>query len=97
MGEWMQGSFDWLDRVRTRVKRRALHEHYRSVFDSPSGRIVLNDLVMKAGVMMTHEGWTPDQLQYKTGDRDRVLYILGMLRIEPPALQQLAEREVFDE
>lgn len=93
----MNGPSDWLDRVRTRVKRGSLPEHYRRTFDTPSGRIVLNDLVMKAGVMMTHEGWTDDQLQYKTGDRDRVLYILGMLRIEPPALQQLAEREVFDE
>ena len=88
---------DFLDRIKVRFKRGSLDSHYRAVFDSPSGRIVLADLVGKAGVMQTHEGWTSEQMQYGTGRRDLCIYILAMLRIQPRDLQQLADKEVFDD
>ena len=88
---------DFLDRIKTRFKRGSLASHYRTAFDSPSGRIVLHDLVRQGGVMVTHGGSDTDGLQFEEGKRYIALYILGMLRIEPQGTQQLADREVFDE
>ena len=88
---------DFLDQIRVRYKRGDLNAHYRAVFDSASGRIVLADLCRKAGVMQLHEGHDTAQLQYATGRRDAVLYILAVLRVQPQALQQLADMEPIDD
>ena len=88
---------DFLDRIKVRFRRGSLPSHYRTAFDTKSGRIVLADLHRKAGVMATHEGWTDDQQQYTTGRRDMVLYIDAMLRLKPQELQQMSDMETIDE
>lgn len=99
----MLGNVHFLSRIRTRFRRGSLPVHYAAVFGqqdgtvSPSGLVVLHDIVREGGVMTTSGGGTNEELQFAEGKRYLALYILGMLRIEPQEAQNLAEREVFDE
>ena len=94
---WIDDANDFFTRIAVRIKRGTMPDYYRQIFDTPAGRIVLADLHRKAGVMLTHEGWENDQLKDTTGRRDMVLYIDGMLRMRPQALQQIAEMETINE
>ncbi len=97
MTGWIGKSVEFLGQIAVPYKRGTLRGLYRDVFNSPAGKIVLADLHRKAGVMMTHDGWTGDQLQYATGRRDIVLHIDSMLRLKPAELQQIAEMEEIDD
>ena len=97
MTEWISKGGDFLDQVTVRIKRGSLPGLYRDVFDSAAGRIVLADLHRKAGVR--HESLNlPSELLHETaGAQAMVLHIDKMLRITPPALQQLADMETLDD
>lgn len=88
---------DFLDRIKVRFKRGGLPDDFRASFDHDAGRRVLAHLCKWAGVMQTHEGWPSDQIQYATGRRDAVLYILAMLRMEAKDLSQLSQMEAIDD
>ena len=93
MTKWIDKAKDYLAQKTVRYRPEALAHSYRAVFDSTDGQIVLADLHRKAGVMMTHPGHDNAELQYATGRRDVVLEIDSMLRMRPPALQQIADME----
>ncbi|KKN00678.1 hypothetical protein LCGC14_1135450 [marine sediment metagenome] len=97
MTEWIGKSADFLDRIPVRFRRGSLPSHYRTAFDTDSGRIVLADLHRKAGIMHSHEGLTNEQLQYSAGFGDAVFHIDKMLRLKNQELTQLANMETIDD
>ena len=86
----------WLSRWRVKIRRGSLEAHYQAVFGGNSGDVVLNDLARKSGLMKEMPDQFNQQLQYKTGQRDLLLYILWRLRLRPSELQELADREVVE-
>lgn len=88
---------DWLDSAVTRLRRGTLGGHYRAVFDSHSGRVVLTDVCRKGLVMQQMEGLSAEDMKYAAGKRDLALYVLDRLRIKPQDLQQISEMEVVDD
>lgn len=92
---WSDG--DWLDRVQIRFGRKrsqlaaeAMTRHYRSVFDSNSGRIVLADLFEEAGFFATAEGLSSDGVVFAAGKRHMATHIASRLNFMPKQTQQLA-------
>lgn len=95
MSWWSNG--DWLDKVFIRYGLRkgqsvfdALNDHYRAVFDSNSGRIVLADLVREAGLLATKEGLPADQVMFQAGKMHMATHLLARLNFIEPQLQQIA-------
>lgn len=88
---------DFLDRIPVRFRRGSLPSHYRSAFDTPSGRVVLANLCREGNMMKTNGGFTGDALQFEEGKRYIVCYIMGMLGLEPQDLPQAARTEVIDD
>lgn len=94
MTKWLNG--DWIGWVPVVFKRHSLPEHYRNVFDSASGRIVLADLAKRAGIMAQSPHLDSDRMQYLAGARDQVLQIMAFLRMRPQDMQGISEREVIE-
>ena len=97
MTGWIGKSADFLDQVTVRFKRGSLPGAYRAVFDGPTGKIVLANLLREGGMMITHGGDTDAVLQFEEGKRYMVLHILKMLRLKPEHNQQLANMEPIDD
>lgn len=85
-------SYGFLSRFRTKISSGGLHGAYRAVFDSPAGRIVLNDLFIEGNMMRSHGGDPVEE-----GKRELVCHICRILRMDPEQFQSLAERESRDE
>lgn len=97
MSGWIAGATDFFAKISIRVRRGSMPDLYREIFDTPTGRVVLADMLRKAGMMEPSIGLSSEHLQYATGGRDMMLYVLRMLRIHPAALQQTAVMETIDE
>lgn len=74
------------------VKRQvAIALAYKSIFESPDGRLVLTDLMHRAGVLHAVHEDLPGQNDYNNGRRSLVLDILKQLRFNEAALLELSQ------
>jgi len=73
------------------VKRQvAIAIAYKNLFESPDGRLVLTDLMHKAGLLHAVHEEIPGQNDYNNGRRSLVLDIMKQLRFNEAALLELA-------
>lgn len=80
---------------KAKTERRSLKkvEAYQHVFNSPSGRLVLHDLMQAHGVLAAHPS-VPEEMMLKEGERLVVLRILAFLKVNPKdLLERIEEHE----
>ncbi len=73
------------------VKRRvAISKAYKTVFESPDGRLVLTDLMRVAGILEA----TSEHGAFENGKRAMVLTIMAELRFDENRLLELAQERM---
>ena len=76
------------------IQRKQLKrlEAYHSVFTSPNGKIVLNDM-MKAHFVLqtTHVPMDAVATAHNEGERNAVIRILSILKVTPQKMQRMME------
>lgn len=88
MAWWRAGTF--FDKALIRYQRGSMNQHYKSVFDSLSGRIVLADLMNEGGLLATAEGLPMEQVMFHAGKRHMATHILARLNFVESQVQQIA-------
>ena len=62
-------------------RTKKIYQAYKTVFDSPSGKMVLWDLMTRFGIMRSSfEGEKPLQLAFNEGRRATILFIQQVLK-----------------
>lgn len=85
------------------VKRARVLRAYRDVFDSPQGRVVLNDLAAKHGLLATSFARASESetkaidMAFAEGERNAILGILHSLSIDWDQFQELTKEEAYYE
>jgi hypothetical protein len=85
---WNSGTF--FDKVLVKFQRGTLDQHYKTVFDSASGRIVLTDFLQEAGFFATPEGLSADEIVFAAGKRHMATHLMARLNFVPAETQQIA-------
>lgn len=65
---------------------------YRAVFGTEEGKIVLYDLIKQHNVLNSTFSKDPHEHAFKEGERNTVLRILTLLKIDPVQLDALIEK-----
>lgn len=81
-------------RVKDAQQGVALLKAYRSVFDTPQGRVVLYDLMKNHSVLSSTFRGDVNQMLVKEGERNTILRILTILKTDPKQiLERIEEHE----
>lgn len=70
---------------------------YQSVFSGPSGKAVLDDLMKAHNILSSTFDGDVNKTIFKEGERNVVLRILTILKINTNKLQQRIDNHVFEE
>lgn len=84
--------------VREAMRKKArLAQAYQSVWDSPDGKLVFNDLFGKAGLLTTREAPSDaDTRSYEAGQRSFGVHMIERLRWSEAQLLAMARRQTDD-
>lgn len=79
-------------------KRKELAHAYATTFNSPGGKIVLQDLLRKAGILeVAHEPGDPYMTAWRDGRRSMALEIIEALRWTEGELVTLAQEQTAEQ
>lgn len=64
-------------------KQEKLIQHYKDLFSSPVGIIVLNDLMTRFSLYRTTFSKETNEIIFREGERNVIFFIMHMLDIDP--------------
>lgn len=70
---------------------------YRSFFETPQGILILNDMMKKYGVLHTTFRGDVNEMLVREGERNVVLRILSILKIDINKLRERIEENAREE
>jgi len=77
----------------TAKKYAALMDAYQNVFKSPDGELVLKDLMTVHGILTNMYNGDVNNMLIKEGERNVILRILSILKIDMNAIYERIDRE----
>lgn len=77
----------------TAKKYAALMAAYQNVFKSPDGELVLKDLMTVHGILTNMYNGDVNNMLIKEGERNVILRILSILKIDMNAIYERIDRE----
>lgn len=80
-------------KVVTAKKYAALMSAYQNIFKSPEGEMVLKDLMAAHGILTNTYNGDVNNMLLKEGERNVVLRILSILKIDINAIYERIDRE----
>lgn len=80
-------------KVVTAKKYAALMSAYQNIFKSPEGEMVLKDLMAAHGILTNTYNGDVNNMLLKEGERNVVLRILSILKIDMNAIYERIDRE----
>jgi hypothetical protein len=85
-----------ITRLRGRVRRAALGRAYQRVFAGDDGKLVLRDLLRRAGALRTSFDLRPGMTEWNEGRRSLALEILRELNLDERDFARMT-KEITDE
>ncbi len=83
---------------RAAAKGPAIASAYKELFETPAGRIVLNDLMTECHLLQTsYVAKDPEKTFFNEGQRNVALYIITKLNLDEKELLKTLKKGVEDE